>query len=70
MALEVGDLVLLEQPLDALGERIDHLGLALHHGGQVEFHLGLDAVFRKIMLRVLVFLGGFEQRLARDAARY
>ena len=42
------DLVLLEQEFDALGEFAHHLGLLRHHGGQIEFDLGLDAQLGEI----------------------
>ena len=42
------DFVLLEQEFDALGEFAHHLVLLRHHGGQIEFDLGLDAELGEI----------------------
>ena len=59
---------LLEQEFDALGELAHHLGLLRHHGGQIEFDLGLDAQLGEIGLGFVEALAGMQQRLGGNAA--
>ncbi len=48
----------------------DDAGATLLHGGEVELELvHLDAEVAEFVAGALVKLGGFEQRLGRDAAR-
>ena len=64
-----GDLVLLEQSLDAAGDRLDDRVLARQQLGEVELHVARDdAVRRQLMGEGEVALARLEQRLARDAA--
>ncbi len=63
-----GDLVFLEQPVNAPGKRFDHALLAVHHGVEVERHLfDLDAVNREAIARFGVKLARLQKRLAWDA---
>jgi len=65
----IGDLVLLEEELDTLGVVRDNLGLAGHHGGQIQFDLtDLDAMFGEVMTGGLVVVRRMQQRLGRNAA--
>ena len=58
----------LEEPEDALRHLADDAALALLHRRDVEGEaLDLDAVRRKLVLRAMVKLRGFEQCLGRDA---
>ena len=66
-ALDRVDLVLLEQKRHALDVAVD--ALLLHHRRQVERgRTDLDAHLGKRVARLLVELGGVQQRLRRDAA--
>jgi hypothetical protein len=68
-ALHPLDLVLLEQELDALGERGDALALLLHHLDEVELGLHLDAQVGELAAGgLLVELGGVQQGLRGHAA--
>jgi hypothetical protein len=68
-ALDVGDLVFVEQELDALGEVGDDLVLAAHHRRQVERRaVDLHAVRRQPVRRFLVKVRGLQQRLRGNAA--
>ena len=63
------DLVLLEEAVDAAGERIDDFVLAGEHRGEVEADVaGVDAVLGERVLGFGVALARFEQGLAGDAA--
>src|SRR6185437_5073971 len=67
-ALDVVDLVLLEQELDAARVLADHLVLARHQRLQIELDAGdLDAMLGERVLRLGIFLRGLQQRLGRDA---
>ena len=69
MAGQEGDLVLLEQELDAAGELVDHLRLAIDHGWHIDryFALDLDALSREGVLGLFEEVGGVQQRLGRYA---
>ncbi len=68
-ALEPLDLVLLEQPLDAAGERADDAVLARQQLLQIELDRPYaDAVVAEAMLRLLEVLARLQQRLRGDAA--
>ena len=68
-ALHIGNLVLLEQELDALGEIAHHLVLARQHRRQIEHHIAdLDAVRPQMLRRFLVEVRGLQQRLRGNAA--
>src|SRR3954471_6342047 len=67
VALEVVDLVLLEQPGDAPGQRLDHLGAALHDGAEVDLRVAdPDAVFAGVAYLV-EHVGHAQHGLGRDA---
>ena len=67
-AVETGDLVLLKQEADALGEVADDAIFAGHHLREVELDaLEVDAVLRQRALGLVVSLAALKQRLARDA---
>ncbi len=67
-ALGPGDLVLLEEELDALGVLRDDVVLALHHAREVEREAGeIDAVLGRVQSRELIVLRGAEERLGGDA---
>jgi hypothetical protein len=60
----IGDLVLLEQELDALGEIAHHLVLARQHRRKVEHHIThFDAVSPQMLRCFLVEMRGLQQRL-------
>ncbi len=66
---EIVDLVLLHQELDALGQVVDDLVLAAHHGPQIELEAGdLHTVVGEFVRRHLVVVRRLQQRLRRDAA--
>ena len=68
-ALDPGDLVLLEQRSDALGEAPDDAVLARHHRTEVELHpVHLDAVGAEPVARLVVEFARVEERLRGDAA--
>mmetsp|Transcript_31043 Transcript_31043/g.99107 ORF Transcript_31043/g.99107 Transcript_31043/m.99107 type:complete len:511 (-) Transcript_31043:619-2151(-) len=67
--LDVGDLVFLEEPLDALGEPGDGLVLGRHQLVNVEGDAGhVDAVLGHVVLSIVVHVAGVEERLGGDAA--
>jgi hypothetical protein len=67
--LQPGDLVLLEEELDPLGHLGDDGLLAPLHLREIELHArDRDAVVLEVVSDLLVFLGGGQQRLGRDAA--
>ena len=52
-----------------LGQRFDHLVLALQHRRQIEPQtVDRDAVVGELVARLLVVVRGLQQRLRRDAA--
>ena len=68
-ALQPGDLVLLEQELDALGVGADDLTLAGLHLLEVERDgADIDAMLGELVLRLVEMLRGLQQRLGGDAA--
>ena len=70
VALQRRDARALEQREDALRAHLDDARLALLHRGDVHRRArDLDAVRRELVLRAVIELGGFEQRLRRNAAR-
>src|SRR5690606_37387963 len=69
MALEPGDLVLLEQEGDAAGELLDRVDPLALHRLEVELRCDLDAELGHRAARGrLEILGGVEHRLRRNAA--
>jgi 2-oxoglutarate dehydrogenase E1 component len=68
MALDVGDLVFLEQTLDALGEFRHHIGFAGHHLFQVQLHAAINPVLGEMLVRVLKLLAAFKQCFAWNTA--
>jgi hypothetical protein len=68
-ALDVLDVVLLEEELDALGQARDGCLLGLHHGGQVELDItNLDTAALCVVQNLVVEVRVVEQRLGGDAA--
>jgi hypothetical protein len=68
-ALEPRDLVLLEEVFDSLRHLRDDRVLARLHLGDVDLDARhVDAVRLQVVARLLVFLGGSEQRLGGDAS--
>ncbi len=68
-AVEVADLVLLEQVQDAVVVLLHDRILAGHHLRYVHPHVGnADAVVCEMLVRVLKMLGRLQQRLGWDAA--
>jgi hypothetical protein len=68
-ALDVVDLVFLEEILDAARVLADDLVLPRHHGREIEIDAGdLDAVLGERMLGLGIFLRGLQQRLRGNAA--
>jgi len=66
--VEEGDLVLLEQVLDAVVVLLDDVILAGNHLGHIHADLaGRDAVVRKMQIGVLEMLGRLQQCLGRNA---
>lgn len=64
-----GDLVFLQQRLDALAERRDNLIFPSHHRGQIERHAAdLHAMAGQFMPRLFVLVARFEKGFRRDAA--
>ncbi len=69
VALQPGDLVLLEQHLDAAGQLVDDLVLARLHLRHVHLRAGhRDAVHGELVRHALVILRGLQQRLGGNAA--
>src|SRR5690606_11758600 len=69
VALEPGDLVLLEQEGDAAGELLDRVEALAVHRLEVELGADLDAELgHRAAGRGFEILGGVEHRLGRDAA--
>ena len=67
-ALEPGDLVLLEQELDALGVLADDVVLVGQHLVPVDRHLGAhEAHFLKVFMGFVQRVAGVQQRLRGDA---
>jgi hypothetical protein len=67
VALEVVDLVLLEEPADPAGQRLDHLLAALADGREVDLGLGdLDAELVGVA-HLVEDVGHAQHRLGRDA---
>jgi len=66
--VDAGHLVLLEQELDPLGVRVDHLLLAVLRPGQVEVGGGDVDPEDRGALDLVQDRGGVEQRLGGDAA--
>ena len=67
-AVDLGDLVLLHQEVDALGHPIRYLAAARERLAVVEGHLALDAVDVGLLEDDVRQLGVAQQRLGRDAA--
>src|SRR5581483_50970 len=68
-AEQAGDLVALEQHLDAAGVGLAHRDAAFLHLLQVQLDLAhADAVHGQLVLRLVVQLGGFQQGLGGNAA--
>ena len=69
VAVEQGDLVLLEQALDAPGELIDDAALARDHLGDVDLRRAdVDALGLEAVAGFFEQVRGVQQRLGRDAA--
>ena len=67
--LDVLDVVLLEEELDALGEARDRGLLRLHHGAEVELDIAdLDTAVLGVVEDLVVEVGVVQERLGGDAA--
>ena len=68
-ALDVIDLVLLEEKFDAAGQFLGNLARAFHHGAPVVGEaVDAEAELARLVSEGVVELGGLEQGLGRDAA--
>jgi hypothetical protein len=68
-ALDVVDLVLLEEVLDALGKPGNRIVFRLEHDGEVELEaFDVDAALGKVVLRLVELVRVIQHRLGRDAA--
>jgi hypothetical protein len=66
--IEQGDLVLLEQPLDAAGQLLDDAVLAREHPGHIDRRVAdADALIGKAVAGFLEEVRGVQQRLGRNA---
>ena len=69
MAVDRGDAIGLEQASNATGQLLNDTSLALHHLGNVDFHvLGQDAHRVVIVAGFLKLVSHFQQGLGRDTA--
>ena len=63
------NLVFTQESAYPLGETLNHLVLARHHGGQVQRNpAGFNAMFGKLSFGQMKIFAGIQQCLARDTA--